>query len=321
MSSWRGKASSADRVVFWVKPCHTPAIFDRKCLRMNTPSTAPVESDWEIASGPHSVAQGLSGIWSQRRLIPLLAKLSVKMAYQKAFFGMAWLFARPFIMALGATVVFRDALNIQTGVLPYPLFFLASLAVWIVFQRGIAWCTRGPNRYARIVTRYPVSRLMIVAICITPALVEGGTVFVCFLLAIGIYWMVDGVLFLEVSWKLLAIFPIFIFVMLLIWSITLFTGLWFIKVRDIWYAMRYGLTGLMFASPIYYPLSAVPAAYRDAMLLNPITSAVMAYRWALFGGDQPNLSALSAHIIFVGLVVIAGLRYFERKNGSVFDHL
>ena len=56
-----------------------------------------------------------------------------------------------------------------------------------------------------------------------------------------------------------------------------------VKYRDIRYALPFLIQLWMFASPIIYPASMVPARWRWVLLLNPMAGVIEGYRAALFG--------------------------------------
>jgi lipopolysaccharide transport system permease protein len=76
----------------------------------------------------------------------------------------------------------------------------------------------------------------------------------------------------------------------------------------------------MFASPVIYPVSLVPAQWRWAFYLNPLVGIIDGFRSALLGLPF-NVSAIaaSAAISFVSLWV--GFSYFRRVERRVADLL
>ena len=49
----------------------------------------------------------------------------------------------------------------------------------------------------------------------------------------------------------------------------------------------------MFASPVIYPSSIVPAALRDLYALNPLVTVIEGARWAVLGTAPPSLTGIA----------------------------
>ncbi len=94
-------------------------------------------STWRISPRATNVSGYFAELWRYRRLFPFFAAHSVKQVYSAAIFGWGWLLIRPFIMALMASKVVGDILGVSTAPIPYVLFVLVSLSIWLLFQTSI----------------------------------------------------------------------------------------------------------------------------------------------------------------------------------------
>lgn len=280
---------------------------------------ASQEKQWVIRSGRRSTIGELAAIGTRFRALFSLMRHSIDLAYQKAILGVLWLFIRPFVMVIAATFFFRDVLGVKTGEVPYPLFVLAGFAPWILFQRGLAWCTRGLNRQRRLIKQIRFPRIMSTISSVTPALVEFSTAFVCFVIGILYYLMRYGELYIDFDLQTLLFLPNLLLFVLLVYGISMFTGLLFLYARDVWYIMRYVITILMFATPVFYPLSSIPAELQNYFLINPLTTVFMAFRWSLFGVERPIWEIYALVVVFVICLNLAGLWFFHRWESRTFD--
>jgi lipopolysaccharide transport system permease protein len=109
---------------------------------------------------------------------------------------------------------------------------------------------------------------------------------------------------------------------LLTTALALGVSLWLsalnVQYRDIRYVVPFMVQLWMYASPIVYPLSLVPPAYRWLAALNPMTGIVEGYRSALFGRPWDMLAlAISAAVSVVTLV--SGALYFRRAERTFAD--
>lgn len=94
-----------------------------------------------------------------------------------------------------------------------------------------------------------------------------------------------------------------------------------VYLRDIGQLVTFVVTASMFLTPIFYPISAVPAAFRAAMQLNPLTIVVEESRKVLLFGKMPDWSAL-AWLWLAGFVVLpAAYWLFKRLRVGFADVL
>src|SRR5262249_50088213 len=100
-------------------------------------------------------------------------------------------------------------------------------------------------------------------------------------------------------------------------------GLWLaalnVQFRDVRYTVPFLTQIWMFATPVAYPSSLVPAAFRPLYGLNPMAGVVEGFRWALLGrADLPlDLMAVSAAVVLV--LLVGGLFYFRRLERTFAD--
>ncbi len=100
-------------------------------------------------------------------------------------------------------------------------------------------------------------------------------------------------------------------------------GLWLSALNALYRDVRYVLPFLvqfwMFASPVAYPSSLVPAKWRWLYGLNPMAGVIEGFRWALTGHGQPPGALLAASSVAVVLLVLGGLVYYHAVEGKIAD--
>jgi len=100
-------------------------------------------------------------------------------------------------------------------------------------------------------------------------------------------------------------------------------GLWLSALNALYRDVRYVLPFLvqfwMFASPVAYPSSLVPAKWRWLYGLNPMAGVIEGFRWALTGKGQAPGMLLAASSAAVILLVLSGLVYFHAMEGTIAD--
>ena len=81
------------------------------------------------------------------------------------------------------------------------------------------------------------------------------------------------------------------------------------------------LTALMFMSPIFYPLSALPDAISRYLMLNPLTLIVHQVRAVLLRGEQPDWMALGIYSFVALSITWLGWMWFYKSRKGFADVL
>jgi len=78
---------------------------------------------------------------------------------------------------------------------------------------------------------------------------------------------------------------------------------------------------MMFLSPVFYPVSALPEAYRHLLLLNPLTPVIEQAREVLYWGKVPDMTILSVYLVGAILVAWLGFAWFQKTRKGFADVL
>jgi len=102
-------------------------------------------------------------------------------------------------------------------------------------------------------------------------------------------------------------------------------GLWMSALnalyRDVRYVIPFLVQFWMFASPVVYSTDLVPAKWRWLYILNPMAGVIGGFRWAMTGrGQSPGLLTLLSSAM-VSVVLVGGLMFFQRMEGTVADRV
>jgi ABC-type polysaccharide/polyol phosphate export permease len=78
---------------------------------------------------------------------------------------------------------------------------------------------------------------------------------------------------------------------------------------------------LFYLTPVFYDASVVPARYQTFYRLNPMFHLIAAYRAILIQGNLPDLRALLALGILVGVLLWLGHTVFTRASYHFVEEL
>jgi lipopolysaccharide transport system permease protein len=92
-----------------------------------------------------------------------------------------------------------------------------------------------------------------------------------------------------------------------------------VKYRDVQSGIPLLMQLWLFASPIAYPVTLVPEAYREVYAINPMVSILQLFRWATIGTAAPSLGMIAVSTGTMALLFAAGLAYFRRTERTFAD--
>jgi lipopolysaccharide transport system permease protein len=164
----------------------------------------------------------------------------------------------------------------------------------------------------RVITKIYFPRVVLPISSILSGLVDFAISFVVFLALMAYYRMVPT---RAVIWL-----PAFLLLAVLT---ALGVGLWLSALnalyRDVRYVVPFLVQFWLFASPVAYPSSLVPAKWRWLYGLNPMAGVIEGFRWALTGHSDPPNILLAASSGAVVLLVLSGLIYYHAMEGTIAD--
>jgi lipopolysaccharide transport system permease protein len=251
-------------------------------------------------------------VWEHRELAYFLVWREVKVRYKQTALGIGWAVIQPLFTMLVFSMFFGRLGKLPSDGLPYPLFAFCALLPWQLFAFALAESTNSLVANERLITKVYFPRLIIPLASVCVGLVDFVIAFVILSLMTMYYRLAPGIAILTLPlWTLLAVTTAF------------GVGLWLsalnVRYRDIRYTVPFLTQIWLFASPIAYSSSIVPAKWRPLYALNPMVGVIDGFRWSMLGrGHAPGLMvAVSA--IAVAMIVVSGLFYFRRTERTFAD--
>jgi lipopolysaccharide transport system permease protein len=251
-------------------------------------------------------------LWSYRELLYFFVWRDIKIRYKQTAIGAAWAVLQPFLTMLVFSLFFGKLAHIPSGGLPYPIFYYSALLPWMYFAAALQNATNTIVENQRLITKVYFPRLALPLSSVLSGLVDFGVSFLMFLAMMIYYGIRPGA---AVLWL-----PVFLLLAILT---ALGVGLWLSALNAIYRDVRYVLPFLvqfwMFASPVVYASSLVPAKWRWLYGLNPMAGVIEGFRWSLTGqGDPPGrLIYISAAVVIV--ILLSGIGYFQKMETTVAD--
>jgi lipopolysaccharide transport system permease protein len=256
----------------------------------------------------------LKELWDYRELLYFLVWRSVKVRYKQTAIGVVWVLVQPLLTVLAFTLFFGKLAKLPTQGLPYPVFYFAAVVPWMYFSSALAKTTNVLVENQNVITKVFFPRLILPISSVLSGIVDFGIVFFVLVMFTLSYGFRPG---LEVL-----LLPIFLLIAMLT---ALAVGLWLSTLnalyRDVSYVIPFVVQFWMFASPVAYSSSLVPEKWRWLYGLNPMAGVIDGFRWALTGHGEPPGPTILASSVIVGIVLLGGLFYFNRMEGTVADRV
>lgn len=255
-------------------------------------------------------------IWRSRHLLGQLIKRDVLLRYRGAIFGVLWIFLSPLVMLAIFAFIFGQIFQARwpqqdTGV-PFWILLYSGLIAFNVFAETISRAPTAVRGYPSFVKKiiFPVNILPIVPL--GAALVHGGFNFLILLAALA--W--TGHLHASILLFPLLIVPLLLLALGLSW----FLAAWGVFIRDMTQIVPVFVQMLLFLSPVFYPVSAVPEILRPFYQYNPLGTVIETSRTAITG--QPiEWSHWGMALVFSMVVSIMGYAFFQYSRDEFADVL
>ena len=215
-----------------------------------------------------------------RDLLYTLSVHRIKVRYKQSILGVSWAIIQPLAMVVVLTIIFSLIVRMPSEGLPYALFAYVALLPWNFLSTSLTTSTNGLVSHAQLITKVYFPReilpLTYVAASLFDFLVASTAVVV--LLA---YYRVPLTL------NTLYVLPIMVILTVFIIAAALVLSAVQVRFRDVGVAVPVALQIWMFASPIFYPLNAVPLRLRS--IYQPINFSIFHLRIKLILGDTWKL--------------------------------
>jgi lipopolysaccharide transport system permease protein len=255
---------------------------------------------------------GLKELWDYRELLYFLMWRDIKVRYKQTALGAAWAIIQPFFMMIVFSLFFGRLGKIPSDGIPYPVFVYCALLPWQLFSFALSESSNSLVGNQNLITKVYFPRLVVPISAVLGGLIDFAIAFVILLAMMAYYGIVPGI----------AIVTLPLFILLAVMT-ALGVGLWLsalnVQYRDVRYTIGFLTQFWLFATPVAYPSSLIPAKWRALYGLNPMAGVVEGFRWALLGKADPPGALLAVSVGVVILILVGGLYYFRRMEQTFAD--
>jgi lipopolysaccharide transport system permease protein len=263
-------------------------VYTQAVLPETPPIKIRVSKRWSVIE--------LREVWTHRELLYFLVWRDLKVRYKQTLLGGSWVILQPVLMTLVFALFVGKIARVSSDRVPYVLFLYSGLLPWTFFSNAVATSSHSLIASAHMITKVYFPRSIVPLAAVLVRLSD-------FLIA-SVVLVVLMIYYGKPFTRAILITPLLIVHLTLL---ALGLGLWFsalnVKYRDVGTVLPVVLQLWMFASPIIYPATLVPAKWKWAYALNPLTGLIGGFRSALLGHDLDRRSLFISAAITVALLL------------------
>ena len=241
--------------------------------------------------------------------------------YRGSLLGIVWAVLTPLFMLAIYTFVFGAVFQAKWGMAPggeAPVHFALILYSGLMLH-GLLSETLGRSTGIVLENQNYVKKVVF-PLEILPALIVLSALF---MFAIQFTLLVIAMLALGQPIPLTILYAPLVLAPLLIlcFGVSWFMASIGVYIRDVSHLIGLVITLLLFLSPIFYPISAIPEAFQFWIYLNPLTVVIEQLRAVVIYGENPNMTLLGVYSLIAGLGAVVGYVFFVKTRKGFNDIL
>ncbi len=260
----------------------------------------------------------LKEVWNYRDLLYMFVRRDFVAGYKQTILGPLWFFIQPILTTIMFTFVFGKIAQISTDGQPKVLFYLAGLTIWNYFSECFNRTSNVFVSNAGIFGKVYFPRLITPLAIITSGLLKFGVQFILFLFFF-LYYFITVPEIVKPGMTILLVPVLVLMMAFFAIGVGMIVSALTTKYRDLTMLVSFGVTLLMYATPIIYPVNSIPAAYKRFVLLNPFAPIVETFRYAFLGSGEFSWMHLGYSFVCMLVLLVLGILVFNRVERTFMD--
>jgi lipopolysaccharide transport system permease protein len=287
--------------------------------KQSNPTILLDDQNWDLIIQPQRslLDLRLGALWHYRDLVMLFVRRDFVSVYKQTILGPLWYLIQPLLTTLVFTVIFGRIAALPTDGLPPFLFYMSGTVVWGYFAECLNKTSQTFITNAQLFGKVYFPRLAVPISILISNLVAFAIQFLLFF-GFVIFYVIIGSDIKPNLWILLT--PVLLLIMaglglgfgIIVSSLTT-------RYRDLRFLVTFGVQLWMYATPVIYPVSAIPERFRPLILANPLTPILEAFRYAFLGAGSVNGLMLLYSGGFMLVVLAIGVVMFNRIEATFMD--
>lgn len=256
-------------------------------------------------------------LYAYKDLIAMYVKRDIVTVYKQTILGPLWFVIQPILTTVMFMFVFGNLAGISTDGIPRPIFYFSGIILWNYFASCLNATSNTFTANQGVFGKVYFPRLVVPISVTVSNLVK-------FFIQFGIFLII----YIVYAFKGAGVAPnwyAFLFPLLVVMSAGLALGFGIIfssmttKYRDLTFLLQFGVQLWMYATPVIYPLSTMPADKQWIFQLNPMTSIIETFKYGAIGQGTFSWLWLAYSFGFMLLMLFVGIMIFNKVEKDFMD--
>lgn len=275
------------------------------------------QQEWVISSEPEKFGFEIKKIRQYRELLFRFVRRDMLSTYQQTLMGSVWIFLQPLLTTLVYVIIFGYFIKTATLNIPTVLFYLPGVIVWNYFSDILIQTMYTFIHNSQIFSKVYFPRIIVPLSVVLNQTIRMGIQLFIFLI-IWLFYKTDYPQ-LQIQYNLMLLPLALLIVALLGLGIGLICSVVISRYRDVENLVHFLLRLFMFASPVVYSVSLVPAVWQPLYWLNPLTAIIEVFRSAFLYPAQGYFYYIAIAAITSVMLTVIGIVLFKRYEMQIMD--
>jgi lipopolysaccharide transport system permease protein len=254
----------------------------------------------------------LAEVWHFRDLLFTLAGRDLKLRYKQTALGVIWVVFQPLMAAGIFTVVFGKIAKLPSDGVPYFLFAFAGQLGWNLLNNTLTKSSGCLIGNAHLISKVFFPRLILPLSSIPSSFVDFAVALVMMAVMLACYGLMPG-------WQVMLL-PLWMAILLaMAMGVGLISSALTVNYRDVQYILPVFMQMLLYASPVAYGVSSVPASIKPFYYVNPVSPVLEGFRWSLLNTSMPDWRFVGYSAAMAVALLVSGAFAFKRMERRFAD--
>ena len=246
---------------------------------------------------------------------PLLSELvarDIKIKYRRSVLGVLWTLLNPLCMMIILSIVFSSIFKFDVE--HFPLYVLSGQVIFNFFNDSTTSSMSAIISSASLIKKVYVPKYLFVLSRVMSSFINLMASFTALLLVMVATRA-------ELHWTVfLSVIPLAM-VVLFSFGVGMFLAAITVRFRDVIHLYSVFTTGLLYLTPVIYPMAALPDVVKTIVMINPLTNYLLMFRDVMFNNTLPSVFSVLLGIAEAALALALGLYVFYKNQDEFILNL
>ena len=246
---------------------------------------------------------------------PLLSELvarDIKIKYRRSVLGVLWTLLNPLCMMIILSIVFSSIFKFDVE--NFPLYVLSGQVIFNFFNDSTTSSMSAIISSASLIKKVYVPKYLFVLSRVMSSFINLMASFTALLLVMVATRA-------ELHWTVfLSVIPLAM-VVLFSFGVGMFLAAITVRFRDVIHLYSVFTTGLLYLTPVIYPMAALPDVVKTIVMINPLTNYLLMFRDVMFNNTLPSVFSVLLGIAEAALALALRLYVFYKNQDEFILNL